>query len=148
MTLQRHLKNDEELLITVAAQSGEYGSGKLGTTAERTLYIEDDELIDICNDSVSAIEYRAGSYPMEYLQFGVPMIGLAVISWLVVPLIADLGTILSLSVGGLAVGGLLVILLGALEMRKNTLQIHTSSKSYEFKSKSSDLETVVVAIRS
>lgn len=123
-----------------------HNKGTIACTGNRVVFTKSDGVVDISLHSVGAIEYELPSYPLEYILWSGGFFVLSVLSFLIGPAVlpdrvpTGMVTFVCAITGGfiLAVGGF---------YRQHQLQIHTPSKTFNFRSKQANLQDVAQAIR-
>lgn len=120
--------------------------GEIACTSNRVVFSRDKYVADISLRSVNSIEYKPDAFNRQYVISGIIALGIAFLSFTIGPALFGNGSFLRLVgvISGMIGLGLIIV---AAVMRRNTLEIHTPSKSYTFSSRTKKLENVAHAIR-
>ena len=135
MELEEYLREDEPALETVVASTSDLEAveGTLAVTPTRVVFVADGRTTDVAISDVTALQYDEPAFPFwnavgggVLLALGVLLLG---VSWTGVgqPVTTVFG-------GGLFVGGVVLLALGAVGNRAATLQIYTPARAFEFAS--------------
>jgi len=157
MEIEEYLFENESITEQVSAYDSidalsSANEGTLACTPVRLVYVCGNDVTDISINDVHAIEYGDLSYPTEYLNWGLGtmILGLILLTiWGVVEYIfSELGfETLLFFVSGVVLSSAIVILLWGYFVRRATLKIHTSNKSYEFTSEQNNLDEIAHTVR-
>lgn len=147
-----YLKNSEEKLSEVSAKYkkewSEGDRGQLICTTSRVIFFNNSNIIDIDSEKIDSMEYTVSSFDKSNLYGGLFFLALGVAIAIGESVISNTG----LSDGGIifasAISIIGLMIIGwSLMNRKETLEVHTSNRSFIFISKGENLLDILQSAR-
>lgn len=149
MNLEDYLRQNESVVSSVEAFDGKTSIGTQGTlavTPNRVVFVRDKLVSDIFLNGVDSIEYRAPSYPTQFLYWAVGMFCVFVLSLVLTNAEGVFGDIALLASMVAALSAVAIGVAGFL-FQRSMLTLNTSNRTFEFSSTDETLAEIAHALR-
>lgn len=158
MHLQSYLVDGESVSTEVKAYTnsnsfGQFSTGTLACSPYRLVFVQGNDVTDISLQDIGSIEYKEAVYPLRYLLGGMGIVVggfflllVSVIAAGMNPALSGLSSISWVIAAVTAVAATVTFVYGHL-LKRATLKVHTSSKSYKFTSPDGDLVEIGHTVR-
>ena len=151
MNLEDYLQKNESVVSSVEAYDAKtsvsaHRKGTLAATPNRVVFVRDKFVSDISLNGVDSIEYRAPSYPTQFLYWTVGLFCVFILSLILSNAEGMLGS-LSLVVSMVSALSAVAIGVVGLLYQRSILTLNTSNQTFEFSSTDDTLADIAHALR-